>query len=60
MADGAALGGVEDFEELGMDGGLAAGDLHDVGLGFVGDDAVEHAFDLVEGFESVRWVPECA
>ena len=50
VADGAALGGVEDFEELRVDGGLAAGDLDDVGLGFVGDDAVEHAFDLVEGF----------
>ena len=50
VLDGAAFGGVEDFEELRVDGGLAAGDLDDVGLGFVGDDAVEHALDLVEGF----------
>src|SRR6202035_1769143 len=28
----------------------AAGDLYDVGLGFVGDDAVEHALYVVEGF----------
>jgi hypothetical protein len=30
VLDGAAFGGVEDFEELGVDGGFAAGDLDDV------------------------------
>ena len=43
VLDGAALGGVEDGEEVGVDGRLAAGDLHDVGLDFVADDGVEHA-----------------
>jgi hypothetical protein len=34
-----------------MDGGFAAGNLNDVGFGLVGDDAIEHAFDLVERLE---------
>jgi len=51
VSDGAALGGVQDFEEPRVDGGFATRDLHDVRLSFVSDDAVEHAFDLVERFE---------
>jgi environmental stress-induced protein Ves len=36
---------VEDGEEVRMQRRLAAGDLHDVGFAFVGDDCVEHALD---------------
>ena len=36
---------VEDREEIRMQRRLAAGNLHDVGLAFVGDDRVEHALD---------------
>ena len=35
-------------KKCGVDGGLAAGDLDDVGLAFVADDAVEHELDLLE------------
>src|SRR5580658_1668953 len=38
---------VEDLEELGVNRRLAPRDLHDVGRAFVGDDPVEHAFDLI-------------
>ena len=32
-------------EDFGMDGGLAAGQLHQVGFAFAGDQCVEHALD---------------
>ena len=41
----AACGG-DDLEDLGMDGGLAARDLHQVGLAFARHQRVEHALDL--------------
>jgi len=34
--------------EVGVDGGLAAGDLDDVGVAFVANDVVEHEGDLFE------------
>ena len=47
-----------DREEVGMDGGFAAGDLDDVGLAFVADDGVEHAsrFARASG-KCWRWGP---
>src|SRR6185437_416873 len=39
------LGQVEDSEEIGMDGRLAAAELDDVGRALAGDDGVEHDFD---------------
>jgi hypothetical protein len=48
VADRAALRRVEDREEIRVRGGLAAGDLHHVGLALVGDDRIEHALDRRE------------
>lgn len=48
VLDRAALRGVEDGEEIGVERRLAAGDLHDVGLALVTDDGVEHELDLRE------------
>ena len=48
VLDGPALRGVEDSEEFGVDGRLAAGYLDDVGLDLVRDDRIEHGLDLVE------------
>ena len=51
VLDRAPPGQVEHLEELGMDGGLAAGDLDDVRLDLVAHHGVEHALDLVQGPE---------
>jgi hypothetical protein len=51
VANRSAFSCVEHLEELRVDGGFAAGYLHDVGLSFVSDDAVEHALDLVKRLE---------
>jgi hypothetical protein len=49
VADGAFATHVEDAKEVGVEGGLAAGELDDVGLELVGNDAVEHGLNLREG-----------
>src|SRR5579863_6687980 len=46
VADGPFLAHLEDAEKIGMQRGLAAGDLDYIGLFLVADDAVKHGFDL--------------
>ena len=43
VADGAAAAGVQDLEELGVQGGLTAAELHHVRFALVGHDGVKHA-----------------
>jgi hypothetical protein len=45
VADGAGAGEVQDAEEVGMQGGFAAGDLHHVGMALIADHGVEHPLD---------------
>ena len=45
---GRGLRPVEDGEEVRMDRGLAAGNLHDVRLTFVAHDGVDQPLDVVE------------
>ena len=48
MADRAPPRRRQDLEELGMQGRLAAGDLHQVRLSFRGDQRVQHPLDLLQ------------
>ena len=45
---GRALHGVEDGEEIRVDGRLAAGELDEIGLALACDQCVQHALDLGE------------
>ena len=49
VADRAGLREFENLEKIGMNGGFAAGNLHDVGMAFVANDGIEHFFDEREG-----------
>ncbi len=54
MPDRPRLRKIENFEELRMECGLAAGNLHNVRMGLVSHDRVQHAFDL---FERTKLLP---
>ena len=45
MTNGAPFGHLKYGEEIGMQGGFAAGDLHNVGVAFIPDNGVEHFFN---------------
>src|SRR5271163_5125641 len=51
MFDGAGLRHFYNREEVGVQGGFAAGELDYVGMAFVADYGVQHFFDLREGAE---------
>src|SRR5829696_8105203 len=53
VLDGPAACGGEDLQDLRMDGGLAARDLHQVGLAFASHQGVEHELDLAEAAMAV-------
>ena len=49
MAEGLSFRIVEDFEELRMEGGLAAGYLENIGMAFVAYHRVDHLLDKRQG-----------
>ena len=49
LADATVAGGLDHLGQLGVDGGLAAAELDDLGVAFDFDETVEHGLDLFQG-----------